>query len=68
LIKTHITLTRKIPIIILTTSNDQKDVEACYAMGASTYIQKPVDFNGLTQAIRTMKDYWFGVAILPKHE
>jgi len=54
-----------IPIVILTTSKDSKDIERCYEIGASTYVQKPVDFDGLTQAIRTMKDYWFGVAILP---
>ncbi len=59
---------KKIPVIILTTSADSKDVEQCYSIGASTYIQKPVSFEGLTEAIRTMKDYWFGVAILPKKE
>ncbi|MCL9783331.1 response regulator [Vibrio sp. S4M6] len=58
---------RSIPIVILTTSRDSKDVEQCYDMGASTYIQKPLDFDGLTEAIRTMKDYWFGLAILPPH-
>ena len=56
---------RSIPVVVLTTSKDSKDVEKCYEIGASTYIQKPVDFEGLTQAIRTMKEYWFGVAILP---
>ncbi len=59
---------RSIPVVILTTSKDSKDVDKCYEIGASTYIQKPVDFDGLTQAIRTMKDYWFGVAILPHHQ
>lgn len=59
---------RSIPVVILTTSKDSKDVDRCYEMGASTYIQKPVDFEGLTQAIRTMKDYWFGVAILPHRQ
>jgi CheY-like chemotaxis protein len=54
-----------IPTIILTTSNDPKDVEECYAFGASTYIQKPVEFEGLTKAIKAMKDYWFGIALLP---
>jgi len=57
---------QSIPTVILTTSNDPKDVEDCYALGASTFIQKPVDFDGLTQAIKTMKDYWFGIAILPQ--
>ena len=59
---------RSIPVVILTTSKDSKDIERCYDIGASTYIQKPVHFDGLTQAIRTMKDYWFGVAILPQNE
>lgn len=59
---------RSIPVVVLTTSNDAKDVEQCYQIGASTYIQKPVSFDGLTEAIRTMKDYWFGVAILPGEE
>lgn len=59
---------RSIPVVILTTSSDAKDVEQCYTIGASTYIQKPVSFEGLTEAIQKMKDYWFGVAILPPHE
>ncbi|MBW8881223.1 MAG: hypothetical protein JF615_07320, partial [Asticcacaulis sp.] len=49
-------------------SSDVRDVEQCYEIGASTYIQKPVSFEGLTEAIRTMKDYWFGVALLPGRE
>jgi two-component system, response regulator len=59
---------KRIPIVILTTSADCKDVEQCYNLGASTYIQKPVSFEGLTEALRTMKDYWFDVAILPKQK
>ena len=57
-----------IPVIILTTSNDQRDINACYEIGASTYIQKPVSFEGLTEAVRAMQEYWFGVAILPNDE
>jgi CheY-like chemotaxis protein len=56
---------KTIPVVILTTSNDQRDIDNCYELGASTYIQKPVNFEGLAQAIRTMTDYWFGIAILP---
>ncbi len=59
---------RHIPVIVLTTSSDARDVETCYEIGASTYIQKPVSFEGLTEAVRTMKDYWFGVALLPNRE
>lgn len=60
--------TKSIPVVVLTTSKDPHDVDDCYENGASTYIQKPVNFEGLTEAIRTMKDYWFGVAILPNHD
>lgn len=57
---------KSIPVVILTTSSDERDVEACYALGANTYIQKPVDFDGLIAAIRRLKEYWFEIALLPK--
>lgn len=57
---------RKIPVVILTTSDDERDVAACYDLGANTYIQKPVDFDGLIRAIKQLKEYWFGIALLPK--
>ncbi len=57
---------RRIPVIILTTSNDERDVTACYELGANTYIQKPVDFDGLIEAIKQLKEYWFEIALLPK--
>jgi two-component system, response regulator len=59
------TALKRIPIIILTTSSDERDVTQCYDLGASTYIQKPVDFDGLIRAVGRIKDYWFGVALLP---
>ena len=57
---------RKIPVIILTTSDDERDIQSCYNIGANTYIQKPVDFNGLIEAIKRLKEYWFEIALLPK--
>lgn len=59
---------KKIPVVILTTSNDERDVKSCYELGANTYVQKPVDFDGLISAIRQLKEYWFEIAILPKGE
>jgi two-component system response regulator len=56
---------KSIPVVVLTTSSDASDIERCYQLGASTYIQKPVSFDGLTRAVSTMKDYWFGIALLP---
>ena len=59
---------KSIPVIMLTTSNAQDDVEACYNDGASSYIQKPVDLPGFVEAIRRLKDYWFEIVILPKSD
>lgn len=59
---------KTIPVVILTTSSDERDVEGCYALGANTYIQKPVDFDGLIDAMKQLKEYWFEIAILPKGE
>jgi two-component system response regulator len=56
---------KKIPIVVLTISGDDGDVTKCYELGANTYIQKPVDFEGLIEAVRRIKDYWFGTALLP---
>jgi CheY-like chemotaxis protein len=57
---------RQIPVIVLTTSSDERDVSACYSAGASSYIQKPVDLDGFMRAIERLNDYWFEVVILPK--
>lgn len=55
-----------IPVIILTTSADARDIQTCYQSGANTYVQKPVSFEGLIEAIRRLKEYWFEIALLPK--
>jgi two-component system response regulator len=59
---------KRIPVIILTTSTDERDVEDCYQMGANTYVQKPVSFEGLIEAIKRLKAYWFEIALLPKDD
>lgn len=64
-IKRHQSL-KQIPVVILTTSDDERDIRGCYELGANTYIQKPVDFDGLIAAIRRLKEYWFEFALLPK--
>ena len=57
---------RRIPVVILTTSSDERDIEDCYQLGANTYIQKPVDLDGLFAAVQRLKDYWFEIALLPR--
>ncbi|MGV3550576.1 response regulator [Rhizobium sp.] len=57
---------RRIPVVVLTTSADERDIEECYQLGANTYIQKPVDLDGLFAAVQRLKDYWFEIALLPR--
>jgi CheY-like chemotaxis protein len=57
---------KQIPVIVLTTSTDDRDVEVCYRCGANSYIQKPVDIEGFMRAIERLNDYWFEVVILPR--
>jgi two-component system, response regulator len=59
---------KNLPVVVLTTSNDEKDIDACYRDGANTYIQKPVDLDGFFKAIKHLKEYWFEIAILPRIE
>ena len=60
---------KAIPVIILTTSDEPSDIEACYQYGANSYVKKPVDFAGFMQAIARLVDFWFTIALLPQgHE
>ena len=56
---------RQIPIVILSTSRTDADVRATYALGASSYITKPVTFDGLVRAMTSLTQYWFEVVELP---
>ena len=59
---------KKIPVIVLTTSCAENDIEQCYQAGASSYICKPVDLGGLMRAIQGLKEYWFEIAVFPKED
>ena len=56
---------RSIPVVVMTTSNNPKDIAACYRRGANSYQIKPVDYARFKQSLQTMLDYWFQVATLP---
>jgi len=56
---------KSIPVVIFTTSNNPKDIAACYRQGANSYIIKPMDFSRLRQSITTLIDYWFNTIVLP---
>jgi len=57
---------KTIPVIVLTTSSDERDIEQCYKYGANSYIQKPVNLEGFFEAIKRLSDYWLEIVILPK--
>ena len=57
---------QNIPVIVLTTSNDDKDVVESYDLRANAYIVKPVDYSKFQQALDSMGDFWFNVVRLPK--
>ncbi|MFA6015318.1 MAG: response regulator [Gallionellaceae bacterium] len=58
----------QIPVVVLTTSDVERDVVASYKLGAAGYITKPVDMEQFIDAIRQLDNYWFVLARLPKKE
>ena len=53
--------TRSIPIIVLTSSGEDRDLLATYDLGVNSYIQKPVDFDRFCETVETLGRYWLRV-------
>ena len=56
---------KSIPVIVLTTSNAEKDIARSYALHANCYIAKPVDFASFVDAVTGIETFWFAVVTLP---
>jgi two-component system response regulator len=56
---------RHLPVVILTTSAEEREVLRMYQLRCSSYIVKPVDFDEFLRVIRLIGEYWFTVATLP---
>lgn len=50
--------TRLLPIVILTSSDEESDLVTGYSLGANSYVRKPVDFRQFTEAVRQLGLYW----------
>ena len=50
--------TRHYPVVVLTTSNEDRDIITSYQLGANSYIRKPVDFSQFIEAVRQLGLYW----------
>ena len=56
---------RRIPIVILTSSDVPTDIERAYELGANSYIVKPVGFTSLVKVVEGLSYYWFEMSVIP---
>lgn len=57
--------TRRSPVVVLTTTDDQREIQRCYDLGANVYITKPVDYEGFANAIKQL-GLFFSVMQIPE--
>ena len=57
--------TRLLPVVVLTSSRDEADLVKCYALGANSYVRKPVDYDAFLEATRQLGQYWLGINEAP---
>ncbi|MFM2226215.1 MAG: hypothetical protein RJA07_2417 [Bacteroidota bacterium] len=50
--------TKKIPVVMLTSSKEDPDIQTCYNLGANSYVVKPVEFNAFIKAVAELGLYW----------
>lgn len=56
---------RRLPVIVMTSSNNEDDVASVYKLNANCYIRKPFDLHDYEKVIRALEDFWFMTVMLP---
>ncbi len=56
---------KRIPVVVLTTSQAEEDVLKSYSLHANCYITKPVDLDQFVRVVRSIEDFWLGIVVLP---
>jgi len=56
---------RRIPVVVLTSSESEEDIAKSYELNANAYLTKPVDFDGFIEIVNRMENFWFKVVKLP---
>lgn len=57
---------RSIPVVVFTTSNETRDVDACYRSGANAYVQKPMELRAYMEAVSVVGVHWCKLTSLPE--
>jgi chemotaxis family two-component system response regulator Rcp1 len=57
---------RRIPVIVLTTSNADNDILRSYNLHANAYITKPIDLDQFVDIVRAIEEFWFSIVTLPR--
>ncbi|MEQ8173408.1 MAG: response regulator [Candidatus Eremiobacterota bacterium] len=57
--------TRFLPVVVLTSSKEERDIVESYKLGANSYIQKPVDFSQFIEAVKQLQLYWLVMNVSP---
>ena len=57
--------TRFLPVVVLTSSKEERDIVESYKLGANSYIQKPVDFSQFMESVKQLELYWLVMNISP---
>lgn len=59
---------KRIPVVVLTVSEDEEDILHSYNHHVNCYITKPIDLNAFTKVVKSIKNFWFSIVRLPPDE